>query len=177
MALTRDIGLTVAARARCDPQFPHALLTEVLNACLAGDPQMGKAMLRDLVNATVGFEGLAAEVKKPSKSLHRMLAPHGNPSAENFFGIVKALQKKTRVRLRVMAELRQGGRTRSAGTEERRPGACGVPLCAAATGTPMPGDALIGNPPRAGAAPRGCSPFCRTRFRTTPRIRPSRTER
>ena len=62
--------------------------------------------MRDLVNATVGFEGLAAEVKKPSKSLHRMLAPHGNPSAENFFGIVKALQKKTRVRLRVTAELR-----------------------------------------------------------------------
>jgi DNA-binding phage protein len=104
MALTRDIGLTVAARARRDPQFPHALLTEALNACLAGDAQTGKAVLRDLVNATVGFEGFAADVKKPSKSLHRMLAPHGNPSAENFFGIVKVLQKKTRVRLCVTAK-------------------------------------------------------------------------
>ncbi len=95
MALTRDFRLTVAARAQRDPKFRQALFTEAT----------GKAVLRDLVNATVGFEGLAAEVKRPSKSLHRMLAPHGNPSAENFFDIVKALQKKTRVRLRVTADL------------------------------------------------------------------------
>lgn len=105
MALTRDPRLTVAARAQRDPEFREALLIEAISACLAGDTCTGKALLRDLVNATVGFEGLAAEVKKPSKSLHRMLAPHGNPSAEAFFGIVKALQKKTRVRLRVTAEL------------------------------------------------------------------------
>jgi len=106
MALTRDFRLTVAARAQRDPKYRQALFTEAINAYLAGDAQTGKAVLRDLVNATVGFEGLAAEVKKPSKSLHRMLAPHGNPSAENFFGIINALQKKTRVRLRVMADLR-----------------------------------------------------------------------
>jgi len=41
------------------------------------------------------------EVKKPSKSLHRMLAERGNPSTENFFGIVQALQRKTRMKLRV----------------------------------------------------------------------------
>ena len=50
------------------------------------------------------LEELAAEIKKPSKSLHRMLAPRGNPSTENFFGIVNALQKKTRVKLRVTAK-------------------------------------------------------------------------
>ena len=61
-------------------------------------------MLRDLVNATIGFEGLAAEVNKPSKSLHRMLAPHGNPNIENFFDIVSALQRTTRVKLRVVAK-------------------------------------------------------------------------
>jgi DNA-binding phage protein len=60
-------------------------------------------MLRDLVNATIGFEALAQEVKKPSKSLHRMLAERGNPSTENFFDIVQALQKSTRVKLRVSA--------------------------------------------------------------------------
>jgi len=69
--------------------------------CSDGD---GKAILRDLVNATVGFEELAVELNKPSKSLHRMLAPRGNPSTVNFFGIVNALQKKTRVRLRVTAK-------------------------------------------------------------------------
>jgi hypothetical protein len=35
----------------------------------------------------------AAAIRKPSKSLHRMLATHGNPSTENFFGIVKALSQ------------------------------------------------------------------------------------
>jgi hypothetical protein len=50
------------------------------------------------------LEGRASVLKKPSKSLHRMLAPHGNPSTENFFGIVNALQKKTCVRLRVTAK-------------------------------------------------------------------------
>jgi DNA-binding phage protein len=58
-------------------------------------------MLRDLVNATIGFERLAAAIKKRSKTLHRMLSPHGNPSTENLFGMVSALQKKTRVKLRV----------------------------------------------------------------------------
>jgi DNA-binding phage protein len=74
-----------------------------MNAYLAGDTAEGKAILRDLVNATVGFEKLANEIQKPSKSLHRMLAPHGNPSTDNFFTIVRVLQKKTRVKLRVTA--------------------------------------------------------------------------
>jgi DNA-binding phage protein len=101
MALTREFKDIVQARARRDSKFREALFSEAINAYLSGDTAVGKAILRDLVNATVGFEKLAAEIKKPSKSLHRMLAPHGNPSTENFFGIVSALQKKTRVRLRV----------------------------------------------------------------------------
>ena len=103
MALTRDFKQTIAARARREPRFREALFTEAINPYLAGDTAEGKAMLRDLVNATVGFEGLALEIQKPSKSLHRMLAPRGNPSTENFFSIVRGLQKKTRVKLRVTA--------------------------------------------------------------------------
>jgi DNA-binding phage protein len=104
MPLTRHFKKTIAARARRDPRFREALFTEAINAYLAGDTAEGKAILRDLVNATVGFEGLAAEIHKPSKSVHRMLAPRGNPSSENFFDILKALQKKTRVKLRVTAK-------------------------------------------------------------------------
>lgn len=103
MALTRDFRETVRARAQRDPRFREALFTEALNAYLSGDIAAGKAILRDLVNATIGFEDLAAEMRRPSKSLHRMLAPHGNPSTENFFGILSALQRKTRVRLRITA--------------------------------------------------------------------------
>jgi DNA-binding phage protein len=103
MAPARDFKETVVDRARRDAKFREAMFTQALNAYLAGDTRTGKAMLRDLVNATIGFEQLAEEVKKPSKSLHRMLAQRGNPSTENFFSIVQALQKKTRVRLRVSA--------------------------------------------------------------------------
>jgi DNA-binding phage protein len=117
MALTRDFKDTVAARARRDPRFREALFTEAINAYLGGDLSTGKAILRDLVNATVGFEALAAELDKPSKSLHRMLAPHGNPSTENFFGIVNALQKKTHVKLDVMAK---AGLSRNHGQQSQR---------------------------------------------------------
>jgi DNA-binding phage protein len=104
MALTRDFKTTILARAHRDARFCQALFTEAINAYLGGDTATGKAILRDLVNATVGFEGLAKAINKPSKSLHRMLASRGNPSTENFFDIVSALQKKARVKLRVTAK-------------------------------------------------------------------------
>ena len=50
------------------------------------------------------MECLTAEIRKPSESLNRMLAPHGNLSTENFFGIVSVLQKKTRMKRRVTAQ-------------------------------------------------------------------------
>jgi DNA-binding phage protein len=103
MALTRDFRETIVAKIQHDPKFRQSMFTEAINAYLSGDTATGKAMLRDLVNATIGFEGLATATKKPSKSLHRMLAPRGNPNTENFFDIVSALQKKTRVKLRVTA--------------------------------------------------------------------------
>jgi DNA-binding phage protein len=105
LALTRVFKATVVERVRRDPRFREALFVEALNAYLAGEIAEGKAILRDLVNATIGFEGLGADLKKPSKSLHRMLGPRGNPSTETFFGIVKTLQRKTRVKLRVTARV------------------------------------------------------------------------
>ena len=59
MTLTRDFKDTIQARARKDSRFREALFTEALNAYLAGDTTTGKAVLRDLVNATIGFAGLA----------------------------------------------------------------------------------------------------------------------
>ncbi len=56
MALTRDFKETVKARAERDPAFREALLTEAAEQLLAGDLETGKAMLRDFINATVGFE-------------------------------------------------------------------------------------------------------------------------
>ena len=56
MALTREFKDTIAARVQRDPRFREALFTEAMNAYLGGDTKTGKAILRDLVNATIGFE-------------------------------------------------------------------------------------------------------------------------
>jgi DNA-binding phage protein len=70
-----------------------------MNAYLGGDEATGKAMLRDAINATIGFERLAEELQKPSKSLHRMLGPQGNPNTANFFAILEVLQRRVGVKL------------------------------------------------------------------------------
>jgi DNA-binding phage protein len=103
MALTRAFRETTYARARRDAAFRRALLTEAVNAYLGGDEAAGKATLRDFINATIGFEELAAVVRKPSKSLHRMLGPHGNPNTANFFAILRVLQERVGVSLKVRA--------------------------------------------------------------------------
>src|SRR5216684_5398320 len=102
-ALTRDFKETVVARVKCDPAFAQALLDEALKVFLNGEPDTARLILRDLVNATVGFEGLAAETAKPSKSLHRMLSKKGNPSMDNLAAIFRAIRKKLGVDLEAHA--------------------------------------------------------------------------
>src|SRR5437016_334819 len=103
MALTREFRETVYARAQKDAAFRKALLTEAVNAYLGGDEVTGKTVLRDVINATIGFEQLAAYLGKPSKSLHRMLGPKGNPNTASFFAILRVLQKQVGITLRVRA--------------------------------------------------------------------------
>ena len=103
MALTREFRETVYNRAQKDTAFRRALLTEAVNAYLGGDELTGKMVLREIINATIGFEQLAADLQKPSKSLHRMLGPRGNPNTANFFAILRAVQKRVGVNLTVRA--------------------------------------------------------------------------
>ena len=101
MALTRSFKDTVKARAERDPAFRDALLTEAVDQFLAGDLATGKAVLRDYINATIGFERLAAETGSTSKSLMRMLSPAGNPTANNLFSVLHTVQKAGDVHLAV----------------------------------------------------------------------------
>lgn len=103
MALTKAFRETVYERAQRDAGFVKALLSEAINAYLGGDTATGKAVLRDVINATIGFEQLAAELQKTGKSLHRMLGPTGNPNTANFFAILQVLQKRAGVKLIVKA--------------------------------------------------------------------------
>lgn len=99
MALTRDSSSTVGERAKRDPAFAKALFDDALTLFLNGEPDTARLVLRDLVNATVGFERLATATGKPSKSLHRMLSPKGNPSMDNLAVIVGALRKRLGVKV------------------------------------------------------------------------------
>ena len=101
MPITRHFRATVWTRAQKDPRYREAMLIEAINELLAGDLGAGKAMLRDYVNATITFDGLAQASGKPSKSLQRMLGARGNPTAESLFGIIKVLQDVEHVHLQV----------------------------------------------------------------------------
>jgi DNA-binding phage protein len=101
MALTRDFKETIKARVERDPAFREALLKEGIDCLLAGDMETGKAVLRDYVKATMGFERLATVTGKSPKSLMRMLSPSGNPRADNLFEIIACLQENEGVQLEV----------------------------------------------------------------------------
>jgi DNA-binding phage protein len=93
MPLTHDFKETIRARAQRDPDFRQALLREAVECVINGDLETGKAVLRDYVNATVGFQNLGKRTQIPAKSLMRMLGPKGSPSAANLSSILTALQK------------------------------------------------------------------------------------
>ena len=101
MTLTRDFKKTVVERVERDPAFAKALLDEAATLFLSGEPDAARLILRELVNATVGFESLAALTNKPSKSLHRMLSQNGNPSMDNLAAIFGAIRHWLKVSLDV----------------------------------------------------------------------------
>ena len=101
MVLTRSFKDTVKARADRDPSFRDALFAEGMDALLAGDVETGKAILRDYINATIGFEALAQNIGTPAKSLMRMFGPNGNPNASNLFAVIEHLRKASGLEFRV----------------------------------------------------------------------------
>jgi DNA-binding phage protein len=101
MALTRDFKATIRERVKRDPDFRKALLREGIENFLSGDVETGKVILRDFINATVGFTKLSDVTHRSAKSLMRMLGPNGNPQARNLFEIVAYLQRAEGVRFEV----------------------------------------------------------------------------
>ena len=101
MALTGDFRETVQADIRRDPAFRRGILGDALESLLSGEVMLGKELLRDYINATVGFPKLAARTKIRVKTLHQMFGPNGNPTANNLFEIVAYLQQAEGVRFEV----------------------------------------------------------------------------
>ncbi len=103
MVLTRDFRETVQARVKREPAFARALLQEAMQLFIDGDVEAGRSILRDYINATVGFEKLARATNTSPKSLMRMFSEKGNPTASNLFSVIAALQTKTGTTLQVKA--------------------------------------------------------------------------
>ena len=93
MPLTRDFKATVQARIARAPKYRKELLRAGVACLLSGDLDTGKAILRDYINATIGFAELSDMTNTPSKSLMRMLGPKGNPQARNLFDVIAHLQR------------------------------------------------------------------------------------
>ena len=98
---TRNFRETIQARIKRDPTFREELFKEGMECLLAGDVDTGKAVLRDYINATVGFQELGGLTAKSPKSLMRMFSPNGNPQARNLFKIIGYLQKREGLHLKI----------------------------------------------------------------------------
>ena len=73
---SRDFKVTVRERLQRDPSFREALLEEAVDCLLASDVETGKSLLRDYVNATIGFGelgGLTASPEAGTQTARRCL--------------------------------------------------------------------------------------------------------
>lgn len=132
MALTGNFRELVQRRAAREPAFGRELLRGGIECMLAGDLETGKALLRNYIKGTIGFETLAREIGAQPKSLIRMFGPRGNPQARNLLTVIAHLQKHAGVTLHVAAE-----------TAKRRPGLpAGRPAPPAEFDDPLPEDVL-----------------------------------
>ncbi|MGB6745667.1 MAG: transcriptional regulator [Terracidiphilus sp.] len=86
-----------------DEKFRRGLLRDAIDAVLAGESALGREILRDFINATIGFPELAERTGIHVKSLHQMFGPKSNPTAANLFNIIAALQEHEGVKLQVVA--------------------------------------------------------------------------
>jgi hypothetical protein len=66
--LTRSFRELAQRNVANDPAFAAALLREGIDTLLAGDVDTGKTLLRDYLEATVGFEKLRREIGTQPKS-------------------------------------------------------------------------------------------------------------
>jgi DNA-binding phage protein len=104
MALTRSFKDLVQRHVTDDLAFGEALLREGIDTMLAGDIETGKAILRDYIKATIGFQKLGEATGNQPKSLIRMFGPRGNPQARNLFGVLGYLQRQAGLQLHVTAQ-------------------------------------------------------------------------
>ena len=101
MVLTRNFKETVVERAQREPEFRTGLLTEAVSCILSDEVEVAKSLLRDYVNATIGFQQLGQLTNKEPKSLMRMLSKRGNPKLKNVAALLACLSRYEGIELQV----------------------------------------------------------------------------
>jgi len=119
IAVTRDFRETVQADIGRDSTFRRGILSEAVESLLDGDVALAKELLRDYIDATVGFPKLAAHTKIHVKTVRQMFGPQGNPTASKLFQIIAYLQQAEGVRFEVRPA-RAALRTKRRSSAERR---------------------------------------------------------
>jgi transcriptional regulator with XRE-family HTH domain len=104
ISLARRSSRSPRERARHDPAVRRELLREAVETFVSGDLETGKAILRDYIDGTIGFEELGQATRKAPKSLMRMLSPRSNPDAGNLFAVLGYLQGKEGIHFDVRTE-------------------------------------------------------------------------
>ncbi len=59
MVLTQSFKDHIKAKIKSDPEFRQALIQEAVQTLIEGDVGTARAVLRDFINATIGFPALA----------------------------------------------------------------------------------------------------------------------
>ena len=90
MPLTKAFKETIMVDLQ-DREFRAAYLAGAIETMHGGEFSIAKRMLRNYINATIGFEALSKAVGSPAKSLMRMLGETSNLHADKLFGILKHL--------------------------------------------------------------------------------------
>lgn len=107
MPRTRAFRETVVEAAQRDPEYRRSLLTRGIGFMLGSRPEdiaLGKGLVRDYIDAAIGFKELGVKLGEPPKSLMRMFGPMGNPRLDRLSRVLAMLQEHEGVHLIVQAE-------------------------------------------------------------------------
>lgn len=92
MEHTQSFSDVVIERAKTDAVFRVGLLEEAVSEFISnGDMQVCKSLLRDCIEAGLGFAALARVMSVPAPELHSKFTGGDNPTAQEFLDIVAAL--------------------------------------------------------------------------------------
>ncbi len=116
----RPFDEVVQARVGREEAFADELLQEAVQEMLAGELDVARSLIRDVIKGSMGYAELSRRTGTPEKSLVRMFGPSGNPTAANIFSVLAQLQRHSGVSLQVRSVRVPRKRSAKAGSASAR---------------------------------------------------------